>query len=340
MTQLGDRVLDLDAAVQLQEPEVVAVEHELGGACAAVADRAGEGDGGLAHSRAQRRIERGDGDSSSTFWWRRWIEHSRSPSDDGVSGRVREQLDLDVARPFDVALGEDPVVAEGRLGLAARGGERLVQLVALAHDPHPAAASARGRLDHERKADALRIALLDDRDADAPSDVLRRELVAAGAERLRGRADEDEPGGLDRLGEGRALGQEAVTGMDRAGARLPGGADVLLGLEVPGDLDRLVRASARAASRRRRARRRRPCRSRAAAGAEDPDGDLAAVGHEQLLDHGLAPVRRASLEERAQPLLALVARAPLGDAARGLQAVERRVEDEPLGVLAPPPARR
>ena len=46
--ELGDRVLDLDAAVQLEEPEVLAVEHELGRACAPVADRAGEAHGRLA----------------------------------------------------------------------------------------------------------------------------------------------------------------------------------------------------------------------------------------------------------------------------------------------------
>ena len=48
----------------------------------------------------------------------------------------------------------------------------------------------------------------------------------------------------------------------------------------------------------------------------------------------------AALEERPQSLLALVARPPLGDPARGLGPVERRVEDEPLRVRAPPAGRR
>src|SRR5205823_4753754 len=43
--ELGDRVLDLDAAVQLEEEEVAAVEHELCGARAAIADRSRERDG-------------------------------------------------------------------------------------------------------------------------------------------------------------------------------------------------------------------------------------------------------------------------------------------------------
>jgi hypothetical protein len=47
---------------------------------------------------------------------------------------------------------------------------------------------------------------------------------------------------------------------------------------------------------------------------------------------GKAPARRAALEEGVQAFLPLLARATLGDAAGGLQAVERRVEDEPLRV--------
>ena len=153
--ELGHRMLDLDAAVQLQEPEVAAVEHELGRAGAAVADRPRERDRGLAHLRAQLRVERGRG---------RLLEHllmaplnralALAERDDRAL-RVAEQLDLDVPRPLDVALAEDPLVAEGRLRLAPRGGERLVQLGRLAHDAHPAAAAARSRLDDEREADLV-----------------------------------------------------------------------------------------------------------------------------------------------------------------------------------------
>ena len=87
-----------------------------------------------------------------------------------------------MARPLDVALGEDAVVAECRLRLAARGGERLVELVGRADDAHAAPAAAGGRLDHEREADLRRIAF-GTTGTPAPGDVLRRELVAAGAER-------------------------------------------------------------------------------------------------------------------------------------------------------------
>ena len=44
--RLGDGVLDLDAAVQLEEEELAAGDEELGRAGAPVADRVGERDGG------------------------------------------------------------------------------------------------------------------------------------------------------------------------------------------------------------------------------------------------------------------------------------------------------
>ena len=66
--ELRHRMLDLDARVQLEEEEVAAVEHELRGARALVADCARERDRRIAHAaRAARGRARVDGDSSSTF---------------------------------------------------------------------------------------------------------------------------------------------------------------------------------------------------------------------------------------------------------------------------------
>ena len=82
---LGHGMLDLDAAIQLQEEELAAVEHELGRACADVADRASRTLSRRRSSRARRSGSSAvDGDSSSTFWWRRCTEHSRSPSESTV----------------------------------------------------------------------------------------------------------------------------------------------------------------------------------------------------------------------------------------------------------------
>ena len=124
--RLGNGMLDLDAAVQLEEVEVVAVEHELRRASAAVADRPGESEGGLGHAAAQVRTED-----------RRFLQHFLVATLDRALAlaerenrpvAVREQLDLDVPRTLDVALAEDAVVAERGLGLAPGGVERLVQL--------------------------------------------------------------------------------------------------------------------------------------------------------------------------------------------------------------------
>ncbi len=203
--------------------------------------------------------------------------------DDRAVG-VREQLDLDVARTLDVALAEDGAVAERGLRLAAGRLERLLELLRRAHDPHAAAAAARGRLDEQREAELVGLAGLDDGDAGLAREPLRRELVAARAQRLDGRADPDEAGRLDRGGEVGALREEPVAGMDRVGARLLRRAHVLLRLQVRGDLDRrvrLARVQGAAVVGRGDGDRRDP---ELAAAAEDPAGDLAAVGYEESAD--------------------------------------------------------
>ena len=79
--QLRDRVLDLQARVDLDEVEVaVAVEQELDRAGVLVAGLARDRDGRRAQAlRAAPASTAGEGDSSTSFWLRRWIEHSRSP---------------------------------------------------------------------------------------------------------------------------------------------------------------------------------------------------------------------------------------------------------------------
>ena len=78
---LGDRVLDLDARVDLDEEELAAldVEQELDGAGAAVADRPAQPRRGVADRASAARLGRLMlGATSTTFWWRRWTEQSRS----------------------------------------------------------------------------------------------------------------------------------------------------------------------------------------------------------------------------------------------------------------------
>ena len=107
---------------------------------------------------AARRRTAGDGDSSSTFWWRRWIEHSRSPSDT-VSVRSRARSCTSTCRAVvEVALEEDRPVAEGRLASRSAASRALVELRRRPHDPHPAAAASRRGLDEQRVADLAGLA--------------------------------------------------------------------------------------------------------------------------------------------------------------------------------------
>ena len=284
--ELGHRVLDLDASVQLEEEEVAPFEHELGRPGAPVADPPGERDRRVLHAGAELRVERGGG---------RLLQHLLVATLDralALAERdhvvvVPEELDLDVARALDEALAEDAVVAEGRGGLAAGGRERLDEVGRVAHHAHAAAAAPRGRLHDEREADLLRLALRDDGHAGLARDRLRRQLVASATEGLGRRTDPRQPGRLHGLGEVGTLGEEAVAGMDRVGPCRAGGTHVLLRVEVARDLDGLVGGPRveRAAIVRRDDRD--GADPELAAGAEDAKRDLAAVRDEELPDgHG------------------------------------------------------
>src|SRR6185503_15720145 len=78
-------------------------------------------------------------------------------------------------------------------------------------------------------------------DARLAGRTLRGELVPTGAQRLRRRPDEDEARRLDCLREIGVLREEAVARVDRICSGRLRCADVLLGVEVRGDLDRLAR---------------------------------------------------------------------------------------------------
>ena len=78
---LGDRMLDLQARVRFHEVEAaVRIHQELERAGVRVLHRLGGVDRrSLPILRRIFSVSAGDGDSSISFWWRRWIEHSRSP---------------------------------------------------------------------------------------------------------------------------------------------------------------------------------------------------------------------------------------------------------------------
>ena len=128
--ELGHAVLDLEPGVDLEEPEpAVRVEQELDGRGVDEPGRlARPGPPAAWSSRRCVLVRPGAGDSSTSFWWRRWSEQSRSPRATIVPVGVAEQLDLDVAGRPDLALEVDGAVAERRPRLGRAGGQRRGQL--------------------------------------------------------------------------------------------------------------------------------------------------------------------------------------------------------------------
>src|SRR5919201_610618 len=281
--ELRDRVLDLDARVQLEEVEVAAGEHELRGAGARETDRPREADRRVTHPCAQIRVDRGRRRLLEDLLVAALDRALALAERDHVPVHVAEELDLHVARPLNEAFAEDGVVAERRLRLAPRGGERLAELVARAHDAHAAPAASRRRLDHQRNAELVRLAALDDGHACRLRRTLRGELVAARAQRRRGRPHPGDPRGLDRLGELAALGEEPVAGVDRVRAGLLGRAHVLLRVQVRRDLDRLVRGPRMQRSTVVKSDDGDGAQPERARRAEDAQRNLAAVRYKELL---------------------------------------------------------
>ena len=136
---------------------------------------------------------------------------------------VAENLELDVARRFDVLLEVDVADAERGFGFALRRLDRLRELARRAHDAHAASAAARGRLDDDGIADVLRqlerLVLAVDRTVAAGQDrhpgllhhAAGARLVAHQADDLRGGPDELDVARFAHLGEVGALRQEPVT---------------------------------------------------------------------------------------------------------------------------------
>jgi hypothetical protein len=132
-------------------------------------------------------------------------------------------------KPFE----EDPVVAEGAGSLAARGRDRVGEVVRGVDDPHALATAAGRRLDHQRVADLVAgachlVASWSTSAASSipgtsgtPASAIRRlasilspiASIASGVGPTQVR-----PASVTALGEGGVLGEEPVAGVDGVGA--------------------------------------------------------------------------------------------------------------------------
>ena len=153
---LGDRVLDLDPAVDLDEVGVaLAVDEELERAHVLVAGRDDGADGAFGELGPGGDVERRR---------RRLLEDLLVPAldravaladVDAVAEAVDRHLDLDVAVLVEPPLEVERVVAERGLRLGAADLERRFELARRADHAHALAAAARGGLDEHRVADPL-----------------------------------------------------------------------------------------------------------------------------------------------------------------------------------------
>ena len=221
---LGDRVLDLQAGVGLEEPEACrrsVVGEELHGAGADVVDRLRGGHGrggqlgpqGVVHHRGRRLL-----DHLLVAALQRALPLAQRPHG---AVRVGEHLHLDVPARLDVGLAEHGGVAERRRRLGAGGRDRAGQLGERAHDAHAPPAAARRRLDQHRQVglgDRGRVELGQHRHAGVGHELLGLDLGAHRGDRGRRRADPGQPGVEHRLRERGVLRQEAVAGVDGVGA--------------------------------------------------------------------------------------------------------------------------
>ena len=220
---------------------------------------------------------------------------------DDVAVLVGEALGLDVARLVEELLHEALATSERGLGLTHRRLEGVGDLLLLAGDLQAATAATEGSLDRDRKAvllgegDGL-VGVLErvlgagrERSAHLLGDVAGLDLVAEVLDRLGRRADPDEPGVDDGLGEVAVLGEEAVARVHGVGAGLLGGGDDLLDVEVgvrrggAAQRVRLVGETDEESVPVGVGVHRHAADACVLARPDDPDRDLASVGDQNLL---------------------------------------------------------
>ena len=213
---LRHRVLHLQAGIHFQEIEVAfLVDDELHGARRAVVHRPGQGHRLLAHGLAGFFVQQRGGGFFEHLLVAALDRAFALAQVDDVAVLVGQHLDLDVPRFLDVLLGEDAAVAEGRDGLVGGPLEPVPALGVVVHHAHALAAAAGGGLEHHRVADLPgdlhgMVGAVDDAgvagnggDAGLLRQLLGGDLVAHAVDGVDLRADEDDAGLRQGLGEGR-----------------------------------------------------------------------------------------------------------------------------------------
>src|SRR5918999_1693848 len=301
---LGHRMLHLDPAVDLDEVEVPgSVEQELQGAGRLVAGGQHRADGQVAEPLSRRAVHGRRRPLLDDLLVPALDAAVAFAQVDAVAVAVDEHLHLHVPALLDPLLEVDRVVAEGRLGLRPRQGQRGLHLAWGSHEAHaPPTAARRGLEEHRVAGIAGLVEGIGQVRHDSPAARHRREaaggehashgvLAGEALEHLGARADEGKVVRGAHLGEAGVLGQEPVARMDRITAGDEGRAHHRRLVEVAAprlrrtDADRLVGHAhpERVAIRLAVGHDRR--HAEVTAGAQDADRDFAAVGDEDLGEH-------------------------------------------------------
>ncbi len=262
--QLRHRMLDLQTGVHLQEVEaLVLTGDELDRARRVIVHRLGQGDGLRPHGGAGRLVQQGRRRLLDDLLVAALDRAFALEQVDDVAVLVAQHLNLDVARVDDELLEEDAVVAEGVQRLGLHGGEALGHVVVRMGDADALAPAPGRSLDHDRIADLARdlhrlVRRFDQahvarhgRDARLGGELLGRDLVAHGVDRLGVRPDEGDALGLQTTRKPGVFRQEAEAGVHGLRPRLLHGVHDLvldqigLGGGRRADVNRLIRHLAR-----------------------------------------------------------------------------------------------
>jgi hypothetical protein len=302
-------MLDLQARVHLHEKEAVRLQavarirDELDRAGADVADRPRRLHRRAAHGGARRLGHAGRRSLLDDLLVAALQGAVALEQMHDIAVRVGKNLQLDVARRQNVFLDQHAGVAERALGLALRARQRRLELRRAVDPAHALAATTGDRLDEHRVADlpgplaqeagllAAAVIARHHRHARLGDERLGAVLQAHGADGRRRRADEDDAvrgAGFRELG---ALRQETIARMDAGRPRAHRQRENALDRKIAvarrrrADEMRLVghlheqRASVRFGMHGNGAQAEPPRR------ADDPAGDLAAVGDENRFEH-------------------------------------------------------
>lgn len=295
-------MLHLQARVDFEERDGVALNQVLDGARAVVAGLAADGLGRAVDAAALVVGQERRGGLLDELLEAALERAVAGARDDYVAVLVGDDLGLDVARLVEVLLDEALAATEGRDGLAGGRLEQLGDLFDGLGDLHAAAAAAECRLDRNRDAVLLcegdHLGRVGDRilrtrghrGLGAFGDVTRGHLVSEITNGLGRRADPGDARIDDGLCEIGVLREEAVAGVDGVCARLRRGVEdlvehqVRLGGRLAAECERLI-GELNEQRVRVGLRVHRDAGDACVLGCADhADRDLAAVGDQNLLD--------------------------------------------------------